>query len=107
MQREDLKQILRKIQSMDPPGVGARSLQECLSLQLARKEKIRPEVELARQIIDTAFGEFSRKHYHKLQDRFNLTEAELRNIFDEIAKLNPKPGGALSHSAQNLSLIHI
>ena len=90
---------------MDPPGVGARSLQECLSLQLARKEKIRPEVELARQIIDTAFDEFSRKHYLKLQDRFNLTEAELRNIFDEIAKLNPKPGGALSHSAQNNHIV--
>ena len=105
VQREDLKQILRKIQSMDPPGVGARSLQECLSLQLARKEKIRPEVELARQIIDTAFDEFSRKHYLKLQDRFNLTEAELRNIFDEIAKLNPKPGGALSHSAQNNHIV--
>ena len=105
VQREDLKQILRKIQSMDPPGVGARSLQECLSLQLARKEKIRPEVELARQIIDTAFDEFSRKHYLKLQDRFKLTEAELRNIFDEIAKLNPKPGGALSHSAQNNHIV--
>ena len=105
VQREDLKQILRKIQSMDPPGVGARSLQECLSLQLERKEKIRPEVELARQIIDTAFDEFARKHYLKLQDRFNLTEAELRNIFDEIAKLNPKPGGALSHSAQNNHIV--
>ena len=72
---------------------------------MARKEKIRPEVELARQIIDTAFDEFSRKHYLKLQDRFNLTEAELRNIFDEIAKLNPKPGGALSHSAQNNHIV--
>ena len=90
---------------MDPPGVGARSLQECLSLQLARKEKIRPEVGIARQIIDTAFDEFSRKHYQKLQDRFHLTEAELRNIFDEIAKLNPKPGGALSHSAQNNHIV--
>ena len=105
VQRKDLKQILRKIQSMDPPGVGARSLQECLSLQLARKEKIRPEVGIARQIIDTAFDEFSRKHYQKLQDRFHLTEAELRNIFDEIAKLNPKPGGALSHSAQNNHIV--
>ena len=69
------------------------------------KKKIRPEVELARQIIDTAFDEFSRKHYLKLQDRFNLTEAELRGVFDEIAKLNPKPGGALSHSAQNNHIV--
>tara|TARA_B100001057_G_scaffold51707_1_gene45933 strand:+ start:5874 stop:7328 length:1455 start_codon:yes stop_codon:yes gene_type:complete len=99
--RTKLKNILRKIQSMDPPGVGARSLQECLSIQLARKEKDRPEVELTRKIIDTAFNEFSRKHYQKLQDRFNLTEEELRGVFDEIGKLNPKPGGALSESNQN------
>ncbi len=102
---ENLKNILRKIQSMDPPGVGARSLQECLSLQLARKEKDRPEVELTRRIIDTSFEEFSRKHYQKLQDRFHLTEDELRLVFDEIAKLNPKPGGALSQSNQNNHIV--
>ena len=102
---KDLKNILRKIQSMDPPGVGARTLQECLSLQLARKVKDRPEVELTRQIIDTAFDEFSRKHYQKLQDRFRLTEVELRGVFDEIAKLNPKPGGALSQSTQNNHIV--
>jgi RNA polymerase sigma-54 factor len=100
-----LKNILRKIQSMDPPGVGARSLQECLSIQLARKEKDRPEVELTRKIIDTAFDEFSRKHYQKLQDRFHLTEDELRGVFDEIAKLNPKPGGAISESNQNNHIV--
>ena len=100
-----LKNVLRKIQSMDPPGVGARSLKECLSLQLARKEKDRPNLELTRKIIDTAFEEFSRKHYQKLQDRFHLTEDELREVFDEIAKLNPKPGGALSESNQNNHIV--
>ena len=100
-----LKNVLRKIQSMDPPGVGARSLKECLSLQLARKEKDRPNLELTRKIIDTAFEEFSRKHYQKLQDRFHLTEDELRVVFDEIAKLNPKPGGALSESNQNNHIV--
>ena len=102
---KDLKSILRKIQSMDPPGVGARTLQECLSIQLARKEKDRPEVELSRKIIDIAFEEFSRKHYQKLQDRFNITEDELRGVFDEISKLNPKPGGALSESNQNNHIV--
>jgi RNA polymerase sigma-54 factor len=90
---------------MDPPGVGARTLQECLSIQLSRKEKARPEVELTRKIIDTAFDEFSRKHYQKLQDRFHLTEDQLREVFDEIAKLNPKPGGALSESNQNTHIV--
>mgnify|MGYP001449373156 CR=1 FL=1 len=103
--RKDLKSILRKIQSMDPPGVGARTLQECLSIQLERKERNRPEVELTRKIIDTAFDEFSRKHYQKLQDRFNLTEDELRGVFDEIAKLNPKPGGSISESNQNNHIV--
>jgi RNA polymerase sigma-54 factor len=105
VEKQELKRILKKIQSMDPPGVGARTLQECLSIQLSRKEKDRPEVELTRKIIDTAFDEFSRKHYQKLQDRFHLTEDQLRGVFDEIAKLNPKPGGALSDSNQNTHIV--
>jgi RNA polymerase sigma-54 factor len=103
--KQELKRIIKKIQSLDPPGVGARSLQECLSIQLSRKEKDRPEVELTRKIIDTAFNEFSRKHYQKLQGRFHLTEEQLRQVFDEIAKLNPKPGGAISDSNQNTHVV--
>ena len=105
VEKKKLKNILKKIQSMDPPGVGARTLQECLSIQLAIKEKDRPEIELTRKVIDNAFDEFSRKHYQKLQDRFNLTEDELRKVFDEIAKLNPKPGGALSDTNQNNHIV--
>jgi RNA polymerase sigma-54 factor len=101
IEAKSLKKIIKKIQSLDPPGVGARSLQECLSLQLARKEHDRPEIALTRKIIDNAFDEFSRKHYKKLQDRFHISEEELRNVFEEIAKLNPKPGGALSETSQN------
>ena len=103
--KKKLKNIIKKIQSMDPPGVGARTLQECLSIQLARKEKDRPEIEITRKIIDNAFDEFSRKHYQKLQGRFNLTEDELREVFHEIAKLNPKPGGALSETNQNNHIV--
>jgi RNA polymerase sigma-54 factor len=66
-----LKSVLSKIQSLDPPGVGARSLKECLSIQLSRKQRERPEISLSKNIIDNAFNEFSRKHYKKLQDRFN------------------------------------
>ncbi|MBH46139.1 MAG: RNA polymerase sigma-54 factor [Flavobacteriaceae bacterium] len=100
-----LKKIIKKIQSLDPPGVGARSLQECLSLQLARKEHDRPEIALTRKIIDAAFDEFSRKHYKKLQDRFHISEEDLRNVFKEITKLNPKPGGALSETSQNNHIV--
>ena len=100
-----LKNVLDKIQSLDPPGVGARSLQECLSIQLSRKETDKPLISLSKKIIDTAFDEFSRKHYKKLQDRFNINEDELRAVFDEISKLNPKPGGALSEGSQNNHIV--
>ncbi|MAM15738.1 MAG: RNA polymerase sigma-54 factor [Flavobacteriaceae bacterium] len=100
-----LKTVLDKIQSLDPPGVGARSLKECLSIQLSRKETDKPLISLSKKIIDTAFDEFSRKHYKKLQDRFNINEDELRAVFDEISKLNPKPGGALSEGGQNNHIV--
>ena len=99
--KEELNQVLKKVQSLDPPGVAARSLQECLSLQLERKTKDRPTLKIAKSIVDNSFEEFSRKHYKKLQDRFHLTEEELRSVFNEISKLNPKPGGALSDYSQN------
>ena len=101
LKKDQLNQVLKKVQSLDPPGVAARSLQECLSLQLERKTIERLTVKTAKSIIDTSFEEFSRKHYKKLQDRFHLTEEELRLVFDEISKLNPKPGGALSDYSQN------
>ena len=85
--------------------MGARSLQECLSIQLSRKETDKPLISLSKKIIDTAFDEFSRKHYKKLQDRFNINEDELRAVFDEISKLNPKPGGALSEGSQNNHIV--
>ena len=88
---------------MDPPGVGARSLQECLSLQLARKKKDRPLISLSKNHRH-AFDEFSRKHYKKLQDRFNINEEELRFVFDEIAKLNPKPGGLFQKAIKIITL---
>ena len=103
--KSQLKSVLIKIQSLDPPGVGARSLQECLSIQLSRKKQDRPLISLSKSIIDNAFNEFSRKHYKKLQDRFNINEEELRSVFDEIAKLNPKPGGALSEGSQNNHIV--
>ena len=101
LSKEELNMVLKKIQSLDPPGVAARSLQECLSLQLERKTKDRPTIEIAKSVIDSGFEEFSRKHYNKLQDKFQLTEVKLRSVFDEISKLNPKPGGALSDYSQN------
>ncbi|MGB0377132.1 MAG: RNA polymerase factor sigma-54 [Flavobacteriaceae bacterium] len=103
--REELLSVLKKVQTLDPPGTGARNLQECLLLQLQRKRGERPTVEQAIKIVDQGFEAFSRKHYQKLQDRFHLNEAELKEVLEEIARLNPKPGGAHAASAQNNHIV--
>lgn len=98
--KSEFKKIIAKIQLLDPPGVAARNLKECLLLQLNRKRKNKYSI-LAKNIIETSFEEFSRKHYKKLQDRFSIDENDLKLVLNEISKLNPKPGGALSGSVQN------
>jgi len=103
--QKQLDKVLRSIQSLDPPGVGARSLQECLSLQLSKKSKDRPEVIHAQEIIEKQFDHFSNKHYIKLQERIGISEEELKNALGIIAKLNPKPGGALSNTIQNTHIV--
>jgi RNA polymerase sigma-54 factor len=94
----ELLKVLTRIQQLDPPGVGARDLQECLSIQLVRKEDYRPEVRLAIQILTTAFEEFTRKHYDKITKKFGVDDDQLRLAIDEIIKLNPKPGSSFSNS---------
>lgn len=100
IEKSEFKKIITKIQLLDPPGVAARNLKECLLLQLNRKRKNKYSI-LAKNIIETSFEEFSRKHYKKLQDRFSIDENDLKLVLNEISKLNPKPGGALSGSVQN------
>jgi len=100
-----LEKVLKAVQSLDPPGVGARSLNECLLLQLQRKKKDRPEIEHALAIIEKEFYHFSHKHYDKLQERLNLSEQDLKEAIHLISKLNPKPGGALSSINQNTHVV--
>ena len=102
--KSEFKKVINKIQLLDPPGVAARNLKECLLLQLKRKRKNKYST-LAKNMIETSFDEFSRKHYKKLQDRFSINENDLKLVLNEISKLNPKPGGALSGSAQNTHII--
>ncbi|MFP4059537.1 MAG: RNA polymerase factor sigma-54 [Bacteroidales bacterium] len=93
---EELLEILRIIQDFDPVGVGARDLQECLILQIDKKDQTIPRIELARKILKHHFEEFTRKHYDKIISRLNITEEELGDAIHEILKLNPKPGGGYS-----------
>lgn len=90
-----VEKVLKKVQELDPAGVGARSLQECLLIQLKRKEPTKA-VELAEDILDRSFDQFSKKHYTKIISRHDISEDELREAIDVIEHLNPKPGGSYS-----------
>ena len=81
------------IHTLDPIGVGARDLKECLIIQLKRKDKTKTR-SLAINILDSAFDHFVKKHYRKLQEKFNISEEELKEVNTEISKLNPKPGSS-------------
>lgn len=91
---DELEHILLAIQSLDPAGIGARSLQECLLLQLKRKGDKRPGIPLARTILTKRFDDFSKKHYQKIERDLDITEEQLKDAIAEILKLNPRPGDA-------------
>lgn len=94
---EKIESVLKIVQQLDPAGIGARNLQECLWIQLDRKETTIP-TKLASEILKKAFDLFSKKHYDKLLVKFDITEEDLKSAIDEIEHLNPKPGGAYSGS---------
>ena len=96
-----LEKVLKRVQELDPAGVGARDLQECLYLQLKRKEQT-ATVKAARQILDQYFNDFIKKHYQKLMDRLEIDEDQLRDALDEITRLNPKPGNSSSNTARSV-----
>ena len=81
------------IHTLDPIGVGARDLKECLIIQLKGKEKTKIR-ELAIEVLETAFDHFVKKHYRQLQEKFSISEEELKAVTVEISKLNPKPGSS-------------
>jgi RNA polymerase sigma-54 factor len=93
---EELDEVLKIIQDLEPVGVGARSLRECLLLQLGKKDLSQPAVKLAYSIIDQHFQEFTKRHYDKIIARMSITEPELKSAIDEVLKLNPRPGGVYS-----------
>ncbi len=91
---KEVEEVLKIVQKLEPAGVGARSLEECLIIQLKQKRE-KPARTLAIKILETAFDQFAKKHYKKLIQKFNITEEQLKKVISEIAKLNPKPGGAI------------
>jgi RNA polymerase sigma-54 factor len=100
-----VEKILKTIHLLDPPGVGARNLKECLTIQLKRKTPT-IRVNTALKIIEDNFDMFIKKHYQKIILKLNISEDDLKNAIKEIEKLNPKPGAAFSESTKiNSSII--
>jgi RNA polymerase sigma-54 factor len=94
---QELVEVLKIVQDLEPAGVGARTLRECLLLQLERKDHSEPPVKMAYSIIDQYFTEFSKRHYDKIVTRLGINENDLKTAIEEILKLNPKPGGLFSN----------
>ena len=103
-EEKTIEKVLHIVQDLDPAGVAARTLEECLLLQLKRKE-LTPSVELAILLLEKSFEQFTKKHYQKLIQKHNITEEQLKGAISEIERLNPKPGG--SYSGNNRIVEHV
>ena len=90
---EEMYRIIDIVRQLDPAGVGATNLQECLLLQLERKKHCE-EVEFAIELIKEYFEEFSKKHFDKIQKGLDIDDEMLKDVMNEIIHLNPKPGNA-------------
>lgn len=96
-EREDVERMLKVVQSLDPPGVGARDLRECLLLQLKAANQT-PQVRLATDILTKDFDAFASKHYNKIMQSRGIGEDEMKAVLKVILRLNPAPGGSVADS---------
>jgi RNA polymerase sigma-54 factor len=94
---DEVEAVLKQIQGFDPPGVGARDLQECLLIQLRRKEPTQENL-WAVKIVQEYFEEFSKKHFKRLQSMLGIDEERMKDVYSQITHLNPKPGGSQSNA---------
>lgn len=102
----ELERLLKVVQKFEPAGVGARTLKECLLIQMNRKDDKDVAVQNAKRILNEYFESFTKKHYEKLMRGLGIEEEELKAAIDEILKLNPKPGGSMQQSrSQNQYII--
>ena len=91
---ENLEKILIEVQDLDPAGVGARNLNECLLIQLRKKKKT-ISIKTAEAILENCFDEFTKKHYAKISKKLDIDNIAIKEAIAEIVKLNPKPGNSL------------
>lgn len=102
---KEVEEILMLIQELDPAGVGARNLQECLLLQIKRKQDGDIVRFTAKKILEDYFEEFTKKHYEKIAKKLEIEDEDLKEAIDEILRLNPKPGGSMRETAKNYQQI--
>ncbi|MFY7667179.1 MAG: RNA polymerase factor sigma-54 [Crocinitomicaceae bacterium] len=102
---KEVEEILMLIQELDPAGVGARNLQECLLLQNKRKQDGDIVRYTAKKILENYFEEFTKKHYEKIAKKLEIEDEDLKEAIDEILRLNPKPGGSMRETAKNYQQI--
>ncbi len=95
---QEVLEVLKIIQDLDPAGIGARDLQECLLLQINRKQDGNITRFTAKKILEQYFTEFTKKHYQKILDKLEISDQDLKEAIEEIVKLNPKPGGSTKES---------
>lgn len=98
---EEILEVLKKIQQIDPPGTGARNLKECLLLQLNKAKEHPIYVRLAKEIITNYYDEFIKKHYEKIQKALDIPEEHLKGALDIVLHLNPKPGSSYAGSSRS------
>ncbi|MES2275784.1 MAG: RNA polymerase factor sigma-54 [Bacteroidota bacterium] len=102
---DEVEEMLKVIQGFDPAGVGARTLQECLLIQLRKKDNGDPIIKKAINVVEHYLDEFTRKHYDKLEKSLNMDSVELRGVVNEILKLNPKPGDSNEINTKQMQVI--
>jgi RNA polymerase sigma-54 factor len=90
---KDVDKIIKLVQTLEPPGIASRNIQECLIAQLNAKQKLNEGEKTALMILQNCFDEFSKKHFLHIQKKLGITKEQVKDAFDEIKKLNPKPGG--------------
>ena len=101
---KELEEVLLEVQELDPPGVGARDLQECLLIQLRKKKKT-ISTKTAEVILEKCFESFKKKHYKKIEQKLDIDTTAIKDAMSEIVKLNPKPGNSLIDTTKSVQHI--
>ncbi|MEO6904090.1 MAG: RNA polymerase factor sigma-54 [Bacteroidia bacterium] len=102
---EELERLLKIIQEFDPAGIGARDLQECLLIQLRKKEPQLGIIKLATEVVEKQMDEFSKKHYDKISKKLEIDEELLKDVIHEILKLNPRPGNSMADGQKSFQQV--